>query len=1023
MHFNRLTFCGVCSKTLSSRYNGFCPSCAPLARAAGTAPRAGRNSAPADPDAVIGDNARGEQARLQPALPTMEAVHTKRVPVLKYIPKQLRGQWSRCLSQTLASTAHHNSVGQGVEQQMLAKCVLCAPLRAGKQHQSQRVAFTRQRLQRWLDGERASLWQDIPSYRLQSKPKLTTAAHEKALRHKRCEELCREGADSQACRSLYAESPSDPSTVFEEMVAKHPRATSQPDLSRLGAPSLGLVPGVDAEAVLGAVKSFNKHSGAGPSGLRPFHIRQSLVPAHSDQVVEHLLKMVNLMVRGEAPKDIAPWLCGASLMALPKKDGSSRPIAVSEVLRRLAAKVMCAAYQEQARDYLWPLQVGVAQPLGTEVGLQVSRQWCGRHRNVPNAVFLKLDFANAFNTVDREHILEQVRRVMPGLAPWVDYCYANPSKLLLGSRTVSSESGVQQGDPLGPLLFALALQPVLQELAGSRRPGGLDLVFSYLDDLCLAGDAAAVSAALSILKVRCAAIGLQLSTGLVNEAGEVLSKDKCELILAAGTNSTVNTSEFPADFKVVRDGNFELLGGPIGNPRFCNEHTEQRVAKASRLLTALGEVPDPQVALQLLRRCAGFSKMVYSLRVVPPSFQREALQSFDDQVRACFEEFTCLHPDDRQWTQATLSTDSGGLGLRCLSKHADAAHLASRSRCFELCRQLDPAHTFETTDALDHNATPESVALRSYNSSVNDDDQVPTASTGDLTQKQLSSAIDKRTHAQLMAQGCATQVQRAHLSLLSASGAGLFLQATPSKTAHLDMEPALFIATLRRWLRMPFAEQDVECPCCDGVLDCYGDHALVCCGCGDRTRRHNLLRNMVFHSAAAANLNPELEKPGLLPQRPSYGSLYENGSAVVEADSNSGSRRPADVYVPRWRAGPPAAWDFAVTSGLRLESVAESLTDPDSVLTKYEDFKCSHQDTKNQCLDQGLTFIPLVMEATGGGWGKVARGVWSELAKTSALASGELETNTSCAISLLQRLSMTLRRENARSCLKRFGSS
>ena len=25
------------------------------------------------------------------------------------------------------------------------------------------------------------------------------------------------------------------------------------------------------------------------------------------------------------------------------------------------------------------------------------------------------------------------------------------------------------------------------------------------------------------------------------------------------------------------DGNFELLGGPIGTPEFCNKHTQERV--------------------------------------------------------------------------------------------------------------------------------------------------------------------------------------------------------------------------------------------------------------------------------------------------------------------------------------------------------------------------------------------------------------------------------------------------------------
>ena len=68
---------------------------------------------------------------------------------------------------------------------------------------------------------------------------------------------------------------------------------------------------------------------------------------------------------------------------------------------------------------------------------------------------------------------------------------------------------------------------------------------------------------------------------------------------------------------------------------------------------------------------------------------------------------------------------------------------------------------------------------------------------------------------------------------------------------------------LRRWLRIRFSESDVECPFCDGMLDGYGDHALVCCAGGDRTRRHNLLRNMVFHAAEAANLRPEAQAVSL----------------------------------------------------------------------------------------------------------------------------------------------------------------
>ena len=105
----------------------------------------------------------------------------------------------------------------------------------------------------------------------------------------------------------------------------------------------------------------------------------------------------------------------------------------------------------------------------------MARQWCQRKSSDTEAVFLKLDFANAFNTIDRSCFLREVRSKMPGLAPWADFCYAAASNLVFGRHIITSDNGVQQGDPLGPLLFALALQPVLQELADHQCPMGASL--------------------------------------------------------------------------------------------------------------------------------------------------------------------------------------------------------------------------------------------------------------------------------------------------------------------------------------------------------------------------------------------------------------------------------------------------------------------------------------------------------------------------------------------------------------------
>ena len=64
------------------------------------------------------------------------------------------------------------------------------------------------------------------------------------------------------------------------------------------------------------------------------------------------------------------------------------------------------------------------------------------------------------------------------------------------------------------------------------------------------------------------------------------------MVLVGGPSSSVDTSCFPNDFKIIRDGNFELLGGPVGSPEFCNKHTQDRVGKApaKELVHKLGQL-------------------------------------------------------------------------------------------------------------------------------------------------------------------------------------------------------------------------------------------------------------------------------------------------------------------------------------------------------------------------------------------------------------------------------------------------
>ena len=266
------------------------------------------------------------------------------------------------------------------------------------------------------------------------------------------------------------------------------------------------------------------------------------------------------------------------------------------------SKILSSIVAENIRQFLEPLQVGVGSRGGCETVAHVVRQWLDRSSSDPRHVLAMLDLSNAFNCVDMSVIRSAVRTVVPCLAPWVDFCYGCPSNLMLGNEPVESVRGVQQGDPLGPALFAIAIQDEIRKAKAeveAKFPGEMDFAVFYLDDGVLGGSSRAV-------KDFC----LFLEKGF-GEVGLNMQRDKCEIVPAARAGHLVDTELFNG-FNFNSTGDFKLLGAPFGSAVFCAAHTEKRRAQAEELLKKVSAMQDAQSALHLIRQCVSFSKLVYS---------------------------------------------------------------------------------------------------------------------------------------------------------------------------------------------------------------------------------------------------------------------------------------------------------------------------------------------------------------------------------------------------------------------------
>ena len=198
---------------------------------------------------------------------------------------------------------------------------------------------------------------------------------------------------------------------------------------------------------------------------------------------------------------------------------------------------------------------------------------------------------NAFSAVSRQAVVEECATFFPEILPWVSRCYGSHPLLWHPLGQISSESGVQQGDPLGPLLFALVLQKLISSVDADDECMDLLCQAWYLDDGALAGNRPAMLRAMHIIEEMGPALGLYINF------------TKCEPFSSKGNAS------FPPAVKCSLLPNLDILGAPVGDYLHCSRFIADKCAESKKLLTSLVDVAgvDLQVAFTLLHMCGGFA--------------------------------------------------------------------------------------------------------------------------------------------------------------------------------------------------------------------------------------------------------------------------------------------------------------------------------------------------------------------------------------------------------------------------------
>jgi len=377
---------------------------------------------------------------------------------------------------------------------------------------------------------------------------------------------------------------------------------------------------------------------------------------------------------------------------------------------------------------------------------------------------------------------------------------------------------VQQGDPLGPLLFSLALHRALTRVKvrePTECPAPLDFTVAYLDDMFVAGTDAAVSWFCDALKDELERMGLALSL------------DKCIITPSSGADTLVDQSRF-LGWLWNPCRNLKVLGAAVGDEIFSKALVQKRRQKAKRILSRLGQLSNVQAALPILRSCAGFAKLVHNSRTSPPSSILDELAAFDDDVKTAFVEFSQLTPDSPTWARAQRTTGTGGLGLRSSAKHAAAAFTASSINTATLQSKICPDMT--EADVLSEPQLQEAIGRLPRSEAL----AALVAEGFGLSQRMLSRTIDRADADSELLDRRLPDHMKAHTQLSCTGGADSWIHAYPSAEAGTVMDSELFrldCATSSRSV----AEQSCHLPIVKVVL---GRLLGPCAGLQLRRRPH-----------------------------------------------------------------------------------------------------------------------------------------------------------------------------------------
>lgn len=777
--------------------------------------------------------------------PRIDLCHTSVLgSIIKHIPKSAR---HHCASQLKSVIDNIVSKPEDLHAWSnlfnFGNTMLLAPPRGGKKHNL--TSIIKNRL--------ATDALNIPSdNQHQAKNVRRKAKNERSLLSALVSSKIDDGNIKAALRILSSsDTPaSDNDLNVSALRSKHPSAA--PGRGPLPVPDNYVAIQISDADIVNTIRSFPSGSAGGPDGLRPQHFLDLINNKEAGpSLITAITRFVNMLLSGKCHPDVIPVLFGGSLIALEKKSGGIRPIAIGYTLRRIAAKCANKVALASLGDKLLPEQLGLGTPGGCEAAVHATRRYLS---DMPeDFVVAKLDFCNAFNSVHRDTMLNQIADLVPEIYKFCHIAYSTSTHLKFFNHIILSDEGAQQGDPLGPLLFCLSIHPLLRACRSQLK-------IAYMDDITLGGPASVVADDVNYIRSHGAHIGL------------LLNDKKCEAISKNGLSSSFETS-----FIQLEPMSATLLGAPLLKGWAMDDCLAKHCGHLKTAISRL-ELITSHDALVLLRASFSAPKLQHTLRSAPCT-DHPLLNEFDQSLRSALIKVCNIALSDDQWLQASLPVRCGGLGIRRVSSLASSAFIASAVGTRNLQNQI-----------LHFNTLLPDIEYDSCLSQWRNTNILQHLPDQPSKQRSWDGVVVDREFSVLM-QHQTDDYNKARLLAASAKHSGDWLHAIPITSCGLRLDnEAIRIAV---GLRLGSDICQPHTCICGAMADVRGCHALTCKRSSGRIIRHNYLNDIILRSLTRASIPATREPLGLL---------------------RSDGKRPDGLTMIPWREGRCLVWDVTVAA-------------------------------------------------------------------------------------------------------------